>query len=333
MCKKKILPKAQRFAFIQCSGSRGQDKSYCSRICCNVAIKNAINIVDNYDNMLQIAQQTGNVIKDISVEAKAPEEILERRRRRRGRGGEEGAIEEEKRGPGENMEVTIFNRDVMSYGLDHELLFNKAREKRVRFVRYTTDRRPEVFMNGDQLMVRYFHETLKVQREMPVDLVVLSTPLVAGIDAPALSKMLKVPLGQDGFFMEAHAKLRPVDFATDGIFVAGTARGPADITEAIEQAEAASSRAGTPLWRGYVQVEALSAKVDPELCSGCGTCIEVCPYGAPTKKEDGLTEIIAAACKGCGCCGASCPNNAISMTNYTDEQLITEAIAGIKEAN
>lgn len=332
MCKKKILPKAQRFAFIQCVGSRGQDKSYCSRICCNVAIKNAINIVDNYDNMLQIAQQTNKAIPDVPVEPKAPEEIMDRRRRRRGRGGDE-AVEEEKHGPGENMEVTVFNRDVMSYGLDHELLFNKAREKRVRFVRYTPDRRPEVVMNGDQLTVKYFHETLKVEREMPVDLVILSTPLVAGQDSATISKMLKVPLGQDGFFLEAHVKLRPVDFATDGIFVAGTAKGPADITEAIEQGEAASSRAATPLWKGYVQAEALSAKVDPDVCSGCGTCIDVCPYGAPTKKEDGLAEIIAAACKGCGCCGASCPNNAISMTNFTDEQLIAEAVAGIKEAH
>jgi len=332
MCKKKILPKAQRFAFIQCVGSRGQDKSYCSRICCNVAIKNAINIVDNYDNMLQIAQQNNKAIPEVPVEPKAPEEIMDRRRRRRGRGGEE-AVEEEKHGPGENMEVTVFNRDVMSYGLEHELIFNKAREKRVRFVRYTPDRRPEVVMNGDQLTVKYFHETLKVEREMPVDLVILSTPLVAGPDSATISKMLKVPLGQDGFFLEAHVKLRPVDFATDGIFVAGTAKGPADITEAIDQGEAASSRAATPLWKGYVQAEALSAKVDPDVCSGCGTCIDVCPYGAPTKKEDGLAEIIAAACKGCGCCGASCPNNAISMTNFTDEQLIAEAVAGIKEAH
>ena len=332
MCKKKILPKAQRFAFIQCVGSRGQDKSYCSRICCNVAIKNAINIVDNYDNMLQIARQNNKAILEVPVEPKAPDEILDRRRRRRGRGGEE-AVEEEKHGPGENMEVTVFNRDVMSYGLDHELTFNKAREKRVRFVRYTPDRRPEVVMNGNQLTVKYFHETLKVEREMPVDLVILSTPLVAGPDSATISKMLKVPLGQDGFFLEAHVKLRPVDFATDGIFVAGTAKGPADITEAIDQGEAASSRAATPLWKGYVQVEALSAKVDADVCSGCGTCIDVCPYGAPTKKEDGIADIIAAACKGCGCCGASCPENAIMMTNYTDEQLIAEAIAGLKEVD
>jgi len=332
MCKAKTLPKVQKVAIIQCVGSRGQDKSYCSRICCNVAIKNAINIVDNYDGMFGQAQQLGNVM-DIPVEQKAPTEVLDRRRRRRGRGDEEeGVAAEEKFGPGEKIEVTVFNRDIMSYGLDHELTFNKAREKRVRFVRYTTEHRPEVVMNGDKLNIKYFHETLKVEREMPVDLIILSTPLIAQPDAEVLSKMLKVPLGQEGFFLEAHVKLRPVDFATDGIYVCGTAKGPADITETIDQAEAAASRAAIPLMKGYVQAEAIMSQVDQEVCSGCGTCIEVCPYGAISKNEKGLAEVIAAACKGCGCCGASCPEGAITMTNYSDEQLIAETLAALREA-
>jgi len=334
MCKNKTLPKVQRVAFIQCAGSRGQDKSYCSRICCNVAIKNAINIADNYDNMLGQSQKLGRAIEDVPVEQKAPTEILERRRRRRGRGDEEeeGVAAEEKFGPSDKIEVTVFNRDIMSYGIEHELQFNKAREKRVRFVRYTPEHRPEVVMNGEQLMIKYFHETLRVEREMPVDLVILSTPLMAAPDAVQISKMLKVPLGQDGFFLEAHVKLRPVDFATDGIFICGTAKGPADITEAIDQAEAAASRAAIPLMRGYVQAEAITAMVDQEVCSGCGTCLEVCPYGAIVKNDNGLAEVIAAACKGCGCCGASCPENAIVMTNYSDEQLIAETIAALREA-
>ena len=333
MCKNKTLPKLKSVVFIQCSGSRGQDKSYCSRICCNVAIKNAINIADNYDNMLGIAQQLGKVIPEVPAETKSPTpEISERRRRRRGRGEEAEAVEEEKIGPSDKIEITIFNRDIMSYGVDHELWFNKAREKRVRFIRYTPERRPEVVMKGDQLYVKYFHETLKVDREMPADLVILSTPLVAPPNQEQLAKMLKVPVGQDGFFLEAHVKLRPVDFATDGIYVCGTAKGPADITEAIEQAEAAASRAAIPLSRGYVQAEAIMAQVDQEVCTGCGTCIEVCPYGAIAKNENGLAEVIAAACKGCGCCGASCPNAAIIMTNYSDEQLLAEATAALKEA-
>jgi len=332
LCKKKTLPKLKNVAFIQCVGSRGQDKSYCSRICCNVAIKNAINIVDNYDNMLGLAEKQGTVVEKIPVEQKVPEEIIERRRRRRGRDrGEEGDAEEVRLGPSDKIDVTVFNRDVMSYGVEHELTYNKAREKRVKFVRYTTEHKPEVYMEGNQLTVKYFHETLKLDRTMPVDMVILATPLVGQPDAGELSQLLKVPLGQEGFFLEAHVKLRPVDFATDGIFVCGTCRGPADITECATQASAAASRAATPMAKGYVQAEALTSVVDENKCTGCGTCIQVCPYGALRKNDKGFAEVIVAACKGCGCCGATCPEGAITMTNYTDAQLLAEAKAALQE--
>jgi len=332
LCKKKTLPKLKNVAFIQCVGSRGQNKSYCSRICCNVGIKNAINIVDNYENMLGLMEKAGTVVEKIPVEQKVPEEILDRRRRRRGREkGEEGEAEEVKLGPSEKIEVTVFNRDVMAYGVEHELTYNKAREKRVKFNRYTTEHLPKVYMEGNQLTVGYFHETLKLERSMPVDMVILATPLVAQPDAGELSQMLKVPLGQEGFFLEAHVKLRPVDFATDGIYVCGTCRGPADITECTTQAAAAASRAAIPMAKGYVQAEAITSSVDETKCSGCGTCIQVCPYGAMRKNDKGLAEVIVAACKGCGCCGATCPEGAISMTNYTDAQLLAEARATLDE--
>jgi heterodisulfide reductase subunit A len=331
LCRKKTLPKLKNVAFIQCVGSRGQVKSYCSRICCNVSIKNAINIVDNYENMLGLMEKNGTVIDKVPVEQKVPEEILERRRRRRGRGGEEGAAEEVKLGPSEKIEVTVFNRDVMAYGVEHELIYNKAREKRVKFVRYLPDNAPKVFMEGNQLMLTYFHETLKLERTMPVDMVVLATPLVGQPDADTLSKLLKVPLGQEGFFLEAHVKLRPVDFATDGIYCAGTCKGPADITECAYQGAAAASRAAIPMAKGYVQAEALTSVVDENKCTGCGTCIAVCPYGALRKGEKGFAEVIVAACKGCGCCGATCPEGAITMTNYTDAQLLAEAKAALQE--
>ena len=332
LCKKKTLPKLKNVAFIQCVGSRGQNKSYCSRICCNVAIKNGINIVDNYENMLGLMEKAGTVVEKIPVEQKVPEEILERRRRRRGRErGEEGEAEEVKLGPSEKIEVTVFNRDIMAYGVEHELTYNKAREKRIKFVRYTPEHLPRVYMEGNQLMVGYFHETLKLERTMPADMVILSTPLVAQPDAGELSQMLKVPLGQEGFFLEAHVKLRPVDFATDGIYVCGTCRGPADITECATQAAAAASRAAIPMAKGYVQAEAITSVVDETKCSGCGTCIQVCPYGALRKNDKGLAEVIVAACKGCGCCGATCPEGAITMTNYTDAQLLAEAKAALEE--
>jgi len=332
LCKKKTLPKLKNVAFIQCVGSRGQNKSYCSRICCNVAIKNAINIVDNYENMLGLMEKSGTVIDKVPVERTAPEEILDRRRRRRGRDhGEEAGADEVKLGPSEKIEVTVFNRDVMAYGVEHELTYNKAREKRVKFVRYTPEHLPRVYMEGNQLTVGYFHETLKLERTTPVDMVVLSTPMIAQPDAGEVAQMLKVPLGQEGFFLEAHVKLRPVDFATDGIYVCGTCRGPADITECVTQACAAASRAAIPMAKGYVQAEALTSIVDDTKCSGCGTCIQVCPYGALRKNDKGLAEVIVAACKGCGCCGATCPEGAITMTNYTDAQLLAEAKAGLEE--
>ena len=335
LCKKKTLPKLKNVAFIQCVGSRGQVKSYCSRICCNVAIKNAINIVDNCENMLGLMEKEGTVVEKIPVEQKAPEEILERRRRRRGRErGEEGEAEEVKLGPSEKIEVTVFNRDIMAYGVEHELSYNKAREKRVKFVRYTPENAPKVFMEGNQLMVGYFHETLMLERTMPVDMVILSTPLVAQPDAGELSQKLKVPLGQEGFFLEAHVKLRPVDFATDGIYVCGTCRGPSDITECVTQAAAAASRAATPLSRGYVLAEAIASEVNTDLCVGCGICATLCPYSAITvvRGPKGMkAEVIKAACKGCGACGAGCPEKAMTMLHYTDEQLIVEGLAGIKE--
>jgi heterodisulfide reductase subunit A len=310
------LPKIQNVAFIQCVGSRGQDKSYCSRICCGVSIKNALHITDNYADI--VGEEGGERVEvDVSVP-----EISSRRRRRRRMVGAEGGVPTG--APSGGPEITIFNRDVVTYGAEHEVYYNKAREKRIRFVRYTTENLPEVTQEGDKLAVSYFHETLKSDRKLLADMVVLATPLVAPPDAVELSKKLKVPIGQDGFFLEAHMKLRPIDFATDGIFVCGTARGPADITESVAQGLGTASRAAIPMARGFIQAEAILAQVDTSICTGCGTCEENCPYGAIRMTEEGEAEVLAAACKGCGCCGATCPEKAITMMNYTDDQLLAQ---------
>jgi heterodisulfide reductase subunit A len=328
MAKNKKLPKMNSIAFIQCAGSRGQDKTYCSRICCNVTLKNATNLADNWQNMLGLSEEA-KPSEGVQVERAVPDEISERRRSRRGR--REGA-EEAPATEAPKLDIAVFNRDIMSYGVEHELMFNKTREKKVRFIRYTPKNLPKVSLENNKLTIDYWHDTLQMQRKMTVDMLVLATPLVAQPDAKEISKMLKVPLGQDGFFLEAHVKLRPVDFATDGIYVCGTCKGPADIPESVQQGMAAASRAAIPLARGYVQPESLVAYVESDVCSGCGTCIEVCPYTAIRKNEKGQAEITIAACKGCGNCGATCPENAIVMNHFTDEQLLAEAKAALQEA-
>lgn len=329
MCKTKKLPKVKSAAFIHCVGSRGQKFSYCSRICCNVCIKNELNLLENYGEMLGKAEE----VEKVPVEVKVPTEVMERRRRRRGEeAAAGGAAEEVKRMP-KTIEVTDFNRGIMAYGVEHELMYNRARERGVRLVKYSPERLPKVTQEGSQLAITYYHETLKTERKILVDMIVLATPLVPRKEAKALSQMLKVPLGQDGFFLEAHVKLRPVDFATDGIFVCGSAKGPADITDCMTQALAAASRAGSLMAKGSVQAEALHPVIDETKCTGCGTCVEICAYGAMRKNEKGIAENIIAACKGCGNCGATCPEGAITMTHYTDAQLLAEVEAALaKEA-
>ncbi len=168
-----------------------------------------------------------------------------------------------------------------------------------------------------------YHALLGQKNEIDCDLVVLSTPLVQQESAKDLSKILKVPLGQDEFFLEAHVKLRPVDFATDGIFVCGTAHGPKDIGESISQAYAVSSRAAGPMANRKVRTEAITAVVDKDRCIGCRMCEHLCPFGAH-RIEDGKSTVIDALCKGCGVCAAACLRRAISMRHFTDDQIMAE---------
>jgi heterodisulfide reductase subunit A-like polyferredoxin len=332
-------------AFITCAGSRGQDKEYCSRICCTVTVKDAMKIMEMAasaapDAEAKVEEKTGedmNVPDEEEMEEAEEEAGSRRRSRRDRRGGRRGTRrrgaergEERPREKG-GVEVTVFNRGITTYGVEQELLYNKAREKRVKFVRFVPENPPNVTMEDGKLTVSYYHETLKADRKMNPDLVVLATPLTKVPDAERLSKLLKVPLGQDGFFLEAHVKLRPVDFATDGIFLCGTAHGPANINETVAQAYGAASRASIPMSKGYVQAEAIVSNVDGERCSGCRSCEVVCPYGAIQFDEDGIAMIIVAACKGCGTCGSICPEKAIRMTHYTDEQLAAEALAALEE--
>jgi len=160
----------------------------------------------------------------------------------------------------------------------------------------------------------------------------LSAATIPNPDNSKLAQLLKVPLSKDGFFLEAHMKLRPVEFATDGIYVCGLAHSPKFFNECISQASATVSRASTILSKEKLLVEGMVSSVDEEKCTGCGTCEMVCPYGAVSVDMEELKAKVAEVlCKGCGTCGAACPEKAIDIAHFTDTQLLSQAIAALKE--
>jgi heterodisulfide reductase subunit A len=229
-----------------------------------------------------------------------------------------------------DAEISVLYRDMQTYGKDFEEHYQKAREKYVQFIRFDAENPPEVIPRPKgKCTVRVHDILINDTFELDADLVVLSTPMIRTEEAKELSKMLKVPLGADGFFFEAHVKLRPVDFATDGIFVCGTAHSPKTIPESIAQAYAAASRAGIPMALKRVRTEAITSIVDDVLCTGCGTCVKLCPYNAIRKDERGIARVNDVLCKGCGVCAASCPERAITMRHFSDKQVLAEATAAL----
>lgn len=235
-----------------------------------------------------------------------------------------------------DLSVNILHNEIRVYGADYEALYRKAQEMGVHFNKFGENDKPKIIKENGGLKVEVFNEGLDRIEKYPADLIVLSTPMVNIPEAEELSKMLKVPLGQDRFFFEAHVKLRPLDFATDGIFLCGAAHAPATIPEAIAQGYGAASRAAIPLARGYVQVEAITSHVDEEKCRGCGRCVDACEYKAlelleikEGKKVSRTNEVL---CKGCGTCAATCCNGAITMRHYTSEQINAMIDAALSEA-
>ena len=154
--------------------------------------------------------------------------------------------------------------------------------------------------------------------EVEADLVVLAAPLVPQADRQTLSELLRVPLNADGFFLEAHMKLRPVDFASEGLFLCGTAHAPKFISETIAQAHAVAARAASILSKKKMPVGGQTAWVDPDKCISCMTCVHVCPYRAPQVGRDNKAEVQGVVCMGCGSCTAECPARAITLRHYAD---------------
>jgi heterodisulfide reductase subunit A len=254
---------------IQCVGSRNEERPYCSRICCQTAVKNAM------------------LIKEQNQDAK----------------------------------VFIIYRDMQMYGVENEELFRDSKAKGVRYIHYDPNRPPEV--EGDT--VRVYHSLFGREMSLPADLVVLSTPLVSHEDVEVTSQLLRVPVDENGFFLEGHVKLKPLDFATDGVFLCGSARFPANIREGIAQGLGAASRASIPLTKGSVVVEPIiSVLADEDACRGCGLCVALCPYGAleiRNTEKGRKVHVIDVACKGCGVCAATCYQHALSINSFTDQQI------------
>jgi heterodisulfide reductase subunit A len=258
--------------FIQCVGSRIEERPYCSKVCCTHSIKSAVKL------------------KELN--------------------------------PG--MDIFILYRDMRSYGL-REDLYREARSKGILFTRYDFDKELNVNKYKDDLQVTFTDSAIRRKMEIRPDLLVLATAIVPNKENP-LAQMYKVTQNDDGFFMEAHVKLRPVDCATDGIFICGLAHAPKPVDESISQAQAAATRAVTLLAKKNIQVGGTVAYVDPLFCSSCGVCVAICPYSAPSFIEEGhftgKAEINAVLCKGCGLCVASCRSGAINLKGFGEDQIM-----------
>jgi heterodisulfide reductase subunit A len=257
-----------RFVMIQCVGSREEPANYCSRICCQDAIKNAI------------------AIKKRAKDA----------------------------------QVVILYRDIRTYGL-REDYYKEARQLGVLFVRYEVDDKPQVTAEGREFTIKVHDRIFEEDITFTADYVVLSTGLRPHPDSHKLGEMYKLTRNQDGFFLEAHVKLRPVDFASEGIFLAGLAHAPKNLDETINQALAAAGRAGVLLSHDRLGVSGIIAKHNRHKCMSCLACFRACPFGSPFIDEDGKVSHNEIKCTGCGICAGICPAKAFEVNNFKDDQI------------
>jgi heterodisulfide reductase subunit A len=262
---------------IQCVGSREEPSQYCSRICCQDAIKNAI------------------AIKERTPDA----------------------------------QVFIVYRDIRTYGL-REDYYKKAREMGVIFVRYEVDKKPRVEALGEKIRVSTWDYMLNKEIVINADQLVLSTGLRPHPTTAHVSETYKVTRNPDGYFLEAHVKLRPVDFPSEGIFVAGLAHAPKNLDETLSQALAAAGRAGVILSHERLAVSGIVAKHKRELCMSCLSCLRVCPFGSPYIAEDGKISHNEIKCMGCGICAGICPAKAFQVNNFRDDQIIAMIDAAVE---
>ena len=259
---------------IQCVGSREEPQNYCSRICCQEAVKNAL------------------LLKEINPELK----------------------------------VYVLYRDIRTYGFS-ELFYLQARERGVIFMRFDPDDKPSVEQTEEGLQVKVTATSLAKTFTIAADRVILSAGIRTEEALEELLQKFKVPVNEDGFFFEAHMKLRPLDFANEGMFMAGFAHAPKLLGETIAQAKAAAARAVTVLSKDKLLISGSVAIVDEDRCAICLTCVRLCPYEVPKINENNRAYIDAASCQGCGVCAVACPARAIEVRHYKDEQILAKCDA------
>ncbi|WP_031515011.1 CoB--CoM heterodisulfide reductase iron-sulfur subunit A family protein [Desulfofalx alkaliphila] len=225
--------------------------------------------------------------------------------------------------------VVILYRDIRTYGLK-ERYYRQAREQGVVFVRYELEEKPQVSAVGDKITVSVTDPVLKQRLELNADLLVLSTGIVPESGSEELSQIFKVPLNADGFYSEAHMKLRPVDFAADGLYLCGLAHSPKLIGESLAQANAAAIRAVTLLSKDRLESLGIVATVNEKWCKGCGLCVSICPYDARVMDESkGVAGVREVLCQGCGACVAACPSGASQQNGFEKEQIIAMVDAAL----
>ncbi|MGD9104284.1 MAG: FAD-dependent oxidoreductase, partial [Desulfobacterales bacterium] len=225
----------------------------------------------------------------------------------------------------QDAEVFVLYRDIRTYGLLEDY-YTEARRQGVFFFRFDPEDPPVAEAAQDGIEVTFTDHVLNRKLSVSTDLLVLSAGMEAE-DTEELSTIVKLARTPEGYFMEAHVKLRPVDMATEGIFVCGTAHSPKLISESIAQAYAAASRAVTFLAQDHLTLSAVTAQVEPEKCASCLICVRSCPYDVPKINADGVSEIDEALCHGCGICTAECPAKAIQLNWYEDDQIICKVDA------
>lgn len=225
-----------------------------------------------------------------------------------------------------DMNVYILYRDIRTYG-EQEYLYKEAREKGVIFIRFSLESKPKVTVTGDAVHIRVVDHVLGRPVELQADLLTLASAVIP-YGEKQLAEFFKVPMNDDGFFIERHAKLGPSEFATDGVYLCGLAHYPKPIDESIAQAKAAASCAVTMLARGRIFASGNIAETEPLLCSSCGVCVSVCPYSAPSFLEEGpfagKAQVNPVLCKGCGLCVASCRSGAIHLKGFDNDQIFAQ---------